>query len=393
MAKETILVVDDEKNIVKLAKLYLEKEGYRVEDAYDGSEALAKIKSLQPALVVLDLMLPEIDGWEVCRRARRESDVPIIMLTARDDDVDKIVGLELGADDYLTKPFNPRELVARVRAVLRRYEKASRPGQVIKIGQVTIDPQRREVTVGDRLIELRTQEFDLLLALAQHKGIVLSRDQLLDLAWGFDFYGQTRTVDIHIAHLRDKLAGSDLVVDELLDLARIESGQIQMLREPVDLAQILEACVEKFALRARESNVELVLDVPALPLVTGDKDRLDQVFTNLLANALKHTPPAGKVMVKAREVKKMRKKVGLASTVEISVTDTGTGIPPEDLSHIFERFYQVDKSRAGQDRGAGLGLTIARQIVEAHEGSISVESVRDLGTKFTVSLPVVKRSY
>jgi two-component system alkaline phosphatase synthesis response regulator PhoP len=213
MAKETILVVDDEKNIVELAKLYLEKEGYRVEGAYDGTEALAKIESLQPALVVLDLMLPEIDGWEVCRRVRGESDVPIIMLTARDDDVDKIVGLEMGADDYLTKPFNPRELLARVRAVLRRYEKAPPPEQVIKIGQVTIDPQRREVTVGDRLVELRTKEFDLLLALAQHKGIVLSRDQLLDLVWGFDFYGQTRTVDVHIAHLRDKLVNSDLVID------------------------------------------------------------------------------------------------------------------------------------------------------------------------------------
>jgi DNA-binding response OmpR family regulator len=213
MAKETILVVDDEKNIVELARLYLEKEGYRVEDAYDGAEALAKVKSLQPALVVLDLMLPEVDGWEVCRRVRKESDVPIIMLTARDDDVDKIVGLELGADDYLTKPFNPRELAARVRAVLRRYEKAIRPEQVIKIGQVTIDPLRREVTVGDRIVELRTKEFDLLLALARHKGIVLSRDQLLDLAWGFDFYGQTRTVDMHIAHLRDKLAGSNLIID------------------------------------------------------------------------------------------------------------------------------------------------------------------------------------
>ncbi|MBC8264031.1 MAG: response regulator transcription factor [Anaerolineales bacterium] len=213
MAKETILAIDDEKHIVELARLYLEKEGYLVEDAYDGAEALAKIKSLQPALVVLDLMLPEIDGWEVCRRIRGESDVPIIMLTARDDDVDKIVGLEMGADDYLTKPFNPRELVARVRAVLRRYEKPPRLEQVIKIGQVTIDSQRREVTVGDEPVKLRTKEFDLLLALAQHKGIVLSRDQLLDLAWGFDFYGQTRTVDIHIAHLRDKLAGSDLVID------------------------------------------------------------------------------------------------------------------------------------------------------------------------------------
>jgi DNA-binding response OmpR family regulator len=213
VAKETILIVDDEKHIVELAKLYLQKEGYRVEDAYDGAEALAKIKSLQPALVVLDLMLPEMDGWEVCRRVRGESDIPIIMLTARGDDIDKIVGLEIGADDYLTKPFNPRELVARIRAVLRRYEKATQPEQVIGIGQVMIDPQRREVTVRDKPIELRTKEFDLLLTLAQHKGIVLSRDQLLDLVWGYDFYGQTRTVDVHIAHLRDKLADSDLVID------------------------------------------------------------------------------------------------------------------------------------------------------------------------------------
>jgi len=213
MAQETILVVDDEKNIVQLAKLYLEKEGYHVEDARDGAEALAKIKSLQPALVVLDLMLPEVDGWEVCRRVRRESDIPIIMLTARSDDVDKIVGLELGADDYLTKPFNPRELVARVRAVLRRYQKAAQLEQIINIGQVTIDPQRREVKVKGKLVELRTKEFDLLLALARHKGIVLSRDQLLDMVWGYDFYGQTRTVDVHIAHLREKLADSGLVID------------------------------------------------------------------------------------------------------------------------------------------------------------------------------------
>ena len=137
----------------------------------------------------------------------------------------------------------------------------------------------------------------------------------------------------------------------------------------------------------------MVLDAPALPLVTGDKDRLAQVFTNLLANALKHTPPAGKVTVKAQEVKKTRGRVGPTSTVEITVTDTGVGIPPEDLPHIFERFYQVDKSRAGAGRGVGLGLTIAKQIVEAHEGSISVESVRDLGTKFTVSLPIGKESY
>jgi DNA-binding response OmpR family regulator len=213
MAKETILVVDDEANILELARMYLQNEGYVVESARDGKEALTKIKSLQPALVVLDLMLPEVDGWEVCRKVRADSDVPIIMLTARSDDVDKIVGLELGADDYLTKPFNPRELVARVRAVLRRYEKSAASTQPVHLGQVTIDPQRREVTVGGQKLDLRTKEFDLLWALAEHRGIVLSRDQLLDLAWGYDYYGETRTVDVHIAHLRDKLEGSDVVIE------------------------------------------------------------------------------------------------------------------------------------------------------------------------------------
>jgi two-component system OmpR family sensor kinase len=184
------------------------------------------------------------------------------------------------------------------------------------------------------------------------------------------------------------------LVDELLDLARIESGQIKMLREPVDLAKVLEGCIEKFDLQAGEGNVALVLDAPALPLVTGDKDWLAQVFANLLANALKHTPPEGKVTIKAQEVKETRAgRVAQGSAVEITVTDTGVGIPPADLEHIFERFYQVDKSRAGKDRGVGLGLTIAKQIIEIHEGTIQVESVRDLGTKFTVVLPTWEESY
>jgi DNA-binding response OmpR family regulator len=213
VAKEIILVVDDEANIIELAKMYLQNESYVVESARDGREALTKIKSLQPALVILDLMLPEMDGWEVCRKVRADSDVPIIMLTARSDDVDKIVGLELGADDYLTKPFNPRELVARVRAVLRRYEKSAASTQPIHLGQMTIDPQRREVTVGGQQLDLRTKEFDLLWTLAEHQGIVLSRNQLLDLVWGYDYYGETRTVDVHIARLRDKLEGSDVIVE------------------------------------------------------------------------------------------------------------------------------------------------------------------------------------
>ncbi len=213
MSKETILVVDDEQNIIELVRLYLEQDGYRVEAANNGRAALDKIKPLDPALMILDLMLPEIDGWEVCRRVRAHSDLPIIMLTARDDDVDKIVGLELGADDYLTKPFNPRELVARVRAILRRSERAAAPTKVIRLGDLTIDPARREVTVAGQLVDLRTKEFDCLQTLAEHKGIVLSREKLLELAWGYDFAGQTRTVDVHVAHLRKKLNHSTAQIE------------------------------------------------------------------------------------------------------------------------------------------------------------------------------------
>jgi len=212
MAGELILVVDDEANIIDLARLYLEQGGYRGEDAMDGQQALEKIGSLEPALVILDIMLPEVDGFEVCRRVRAESDVPIIMLTARDDDVDKIVGLELGADDYMTKPFNPRELVARVKAILRRAEHTPRrDGSPIHIGDLTIDPARREINVAGQVIETRMKEFDLLLTLVEHKGIVLSREQLLNLVWGYDFYGQTRTVDVHVAHLRKRIAASHQV--------------------------------------------------------------------------------------------------------------------------------------------------------------------------------------
>jgi DNA-binding response OmpR family regulator len=213
MGKETILLVDDERNIVDLARMYLEQEGFRIEAAYDGQTALDKIKSLQPALVVLDLMLPVVDGWEVCRRVRSASDLPIIMLTARDDDVDKIVGLELGADDYLTKPFNPRELVARIKAILRRAGRAPAGDKPIALGDLIVDPARREVTVKGSPVELRTQEFDLLLVLAENRGLVLSRDKLLELAWGYDFAGQTRTVDVHVAHLRDRLSASAVQIE------------------------------------------------------------------------------------------------------------------------------------------------------------------------------------
>lgn len=213
MANEVVLVVDDERNIVELARIYLHQAGYQVEAAGNGRDALTQARRLRPALVLLDLMLPDLDGWEVCRHLRTESDVPIIMLTARTEDVDRIVGLELGADDYVCKPFNPRELVARVRAILRRYQKSVRPDLAVVIGHLTVDPAGREAHVAGRKLDLRPKEFDLLLTLAEHQGRVLSRDQLLDLVWGYDFPGGTRTVDAHVSHLRARLEGSDVTIE------------------------------------------------------------------------------------------------------------------------------------------------------------------------------------
>jgi two-component system alkaline phosphatase synthesis response regulator PhoP len=202
---KTILVVDDERNIVDLVRLYMEKEGFAVATAYDGEEALALHARHDPDLVILDLMLPKIDGLDVCREIRRRGDTPVLMLTARSDDIDAIVGLELGADDYVTKPFNPRALVARVKAILRRTEATRRGGRPMEVGSLRIDPHRREATVGDRRLELRAREFDLLAALARDPGVVLTRDALLEGVWGTDFPGETRTVDVHVAEVRKKL--------------------------------------------------------------------------------------------------------------------------------------------------------------------------------------------
>ena len=207
---DTILLVDDEPSIAQLARMYIEREGFQTASAADGEKALEAAEKLKPALIVLDVMLPKLDGFEVCRRLRASGNpVPIIMLTARDEDIDKIIGLELGADDYLTKPFNPRELVARIKAILRRADRVTEKSAApLQFANLTIDPVRREVLANGLPIDLRTQEFDLLLTLAHEPGRVFTREQLLEKAWGFEYYGQTRTVDVHIAQLRKKLIPS-----------------------------------------------------------------------------------------------------------------------------------------------------------------------------------------
>ena len=216
----TVLIVDDEAQIIDLAELYLRNEGFHVRRATSGPEAMAALREAPPDLVILDIMLPGMDGWEITRQIRNESSLPIIMLTARGDPIDRVVGLELGADDYVVKPFHGRELGARVKAVLRRTvppdaaAAAPRSDAPVAVGDVTIDPARRIVTVAGEPATLRAREFDLLLYLAQNEGLVLSRDQLLDRVWGYDFLGDSRTVDVHIAHVRGRIEGSAKVAIE-----------------------------------------------------------------------------------------------------------------------------------------------------------------------------------
>ncbi len=208
MSEATILVIDDEPNILNLVTAYLEAEGYTVHTATDGVAGLKAAQTLQPNLIVLDIMLPGLDGLELLRELRRDSDVYVIMLTAKSEETDKVIGLSLGADDYLTKPFSPRELVARIKAALRRYGKAggaTANGNVLAFEQVRIDVDARRVWKNEEEVELTTIEFDLLQALAEHPGRVLSREQLLERVWGHDFYGEDRVVDVHLGHIRKKI--------------------------------------------------------------------------------------------------------------------------------------------------------------------------------------------
>ena len=211
---QTVLVVEDETSIASFVALYLKNAGYGIRTVGTGQEALDALARERPDLIVLDLMLPDLDGLEVCKRVRQSSDVPILMLTARDEDVDKIIGLEVGADDYLTKPFNPRELVARVKSILRRSVPERRELQTRQIthGKLEIDAGRREVQVDGEEVQLAPKEFDLLWELLDHRGLVLTRDQLLERVWGYTFAGDTRTVDVHVRQLRRKLGEASPIV-------------------------------------------------------------------------------------------------------------------------------------------------------------------------------------
>lgn len=206
MAK--ILIVDDDTNINELIRLYLDKEGFQTISAFNGKEAISKFNSENPSLIILDIMMPEIDGWQVCREIRRTSNVPIIMLTAKGETFDKVLGLELGADDYMVKPFETKELVARVKAVLRRFEnKEEDKREEISYTNISVNLTNYELKLNDRIIEIPPKELELLFFLASNPNRVFTREQLLEEVWGFDYFGDSRTVDVHIKRLREKLEG------------------------------------------------------------------------------------------------------------------------------------------------------------------------------------------
>ena len=207
MANEKILVVDDDKNICELLRLYLVKEGFAVTLAYDGKTALQEFDKLHPDMVLLDVMMPDMDGWEVCRRIRQNHKTPIIMLTAKGETYDKVLGLELGADDYIVKPLDAKEVTARIKAVLRRSAKEDNKG-VYDFDNLHLDMNRYELKVKGKVVEAPPKELELLACLAGHPNRVYTRDQLLDEVWGFEYYGDSRTIDVHVKRLREKLEGA-----------------------------------------------------------------------------------------------------------------------------------------------------------------------------------------
>lgn len=209
MNKQTIMVVDDDENIAQLIRLYLEKEGFEIISFTRGDAALAAFKANPPSLVLLDIMLPGVDGWHVCRSIRQISSIPIIMLSAKDETFDKVLGLELGADDYITKPFDPKELVARVKAVLRRGQSDQQDNDTVSFPGLTISMSRYEVFYLGKKVVMPPKEIELLYFLASHANIVFTREQLLEKVWGFEYFGDSRTVDVHVKRIREKLTDSE----------------------------------------------------------------------------------------------------------------------------------------------------------------------------------------
>lgn len=353
MAHKKILTVDDEVKVCELLKAYLEKDGYEVLIATDGKSALEETNRAKPDLILLDLNLPEINGLDVCRTIRRQSGVPIIMLTARDEETDKIVGLEIGADDYITKPFSPREVMARVGELVTNFN-----SMATELSQAE---ERRRNLIADVAHELRTPVSDIRSYLeAIHDGLMQPSQPNLDSIY-------------------EDIVLLSRLINDLQLLALSDAGELNLVYQPDNIARVITSAVASVQPRVIDKGISLKLELPdQLPVLEIDSQRISQILYNLLDNAIRHTAHGGEIIVAAQEHN---------GHVEVSVSDNGEGIPAEDLPRLFERFYRVDKSRAKATGGNGLGLTIAKRLVEAHGGKITVQSELKKGSHFSFTIP------
>jgi DNA-binding response OmpR family regulator len=411
-----VLVVEDEARMRELICDYLSDEGFEVAEARHGSEALKRFARQPADAVLLDIMMPFLDGYEVCREIRRKSDAVIVMLTARSEETDKLYGYELGADDYVTKPFSLKVLVAKVKALLKRAGDAGEDEAVIRLNGFELYEQAYELRLDGRSANLTPREFELLHFLVKNRNIVLSRDMILDQVWGIDYEGDARTVDTHIKRLRREFVAGvshDLktpisliggyaeglidnvqdgkkreryariileetarmagMVRDMLDLSQLEAGQYQLRPEAFRLDELILRAVGKHEPTLQGKRVDLDL-APAV--VYADRLRIEQVMDNLLSNAGRHAPAGGRI------------RVALSADGEratVRVWNEGDPIPEDELPHIWEHFYKVEKSRSrlpepdgagessrpqpdgpGVSGGSGIGLSIVRQILLLH---------------------------
>ncbi|MCX7781450.1 MAG: response regulator [Negativicutes bacterium] len=401
MANHTVVIIDDDAKLAKLVATYFDKEGFQTHIVHDGAQAAEVIKARKPDIIVLDLMLPGVDGWEICRRIRRELDTPIIMLTARDEETDRLIGLEMGADDYVTKPFSPREVVARAKAILRRTRKPANKPDKIKSGELIIDFARHEVHKNGQLLDLTPTEFRILEMLATNAGRVFSRLQIVEQVQGYAFEGYERTeLRTPLAVIQGNLEGMlegvipadkeqlnslyeetlylNRIITDLRDLTLAEAGQLQLDKQPTDLGQLLVHAVAMLKPLAEEKEIELTAKLAPLPSLVIDRGRIAQAVYNLLTNAIRYTGRNGKIEVLTG---------ALPDGVVIEVRDNGLGIDAADLPHIFDHFFRADKSRTRESGGTGIGLAIVKQIAGLHGGAVEVTSRKGEGSNFKLFLP------
>lgn len=387
---QTILIADDDTELCELLREYLGQEGFEVRLAYDGEQAL--VESRRPGLdvMVLDIMMPRMNGIDVLRNLRKESELPVIMLTARGDDLDRIIGLELGADDYLAKPANPRELLARIRAILRRSSAHSTVA-TLGVGDLSLNQTRRELHRNDEFGQLARDmdEMAARLQVSQQANRRLLRDVshelrsplarlrvALEIARNKD---QSLVID-ELNRIELESERLEQLIDEVLGLLRESSGTQEMKTFRFDLAELLHDLVETVNYEISEDSQQIVLQQPSSMMLEADRELLWRAFENLLRNAIIHSGNSERIQISAKRVSEKE--------IQISVTDSGPGISEAHIGRVFEPFYRVDEARNRSSGGHGLGLAIAASAIRRHGGTISASNRQQGGLEVRVTLPV-----